>query len=310
MVQENSIAKYNCIIVLGPTSSGKSDVAIKLAQRYNGNIVNCDSQQIYKGISIGTAKPSKDDFDLVKHHLFDYVDLGEDYSVSRFYDDAIRIFTELTAKNILPVFVGGTGFYIDSLLYKHDYGFSDKDSKIREKYLALAEKKGNLYLHEMLEKIDPITAEKLHPNDTKRIIRALEIADSGKLKSSQKILPNDVFKPYIIHVDTTREKLYDRINLRVDKMMSNGLFSEVEKLHSQGYFDKEIKLPIGYSEWKEYYAKRLDFDQVVELIKQHTRNYAKRQKTWFRRVICTIEYDPMSNTMQDIFTSADVYFKK
>lgn len=310
MVQANSIIKYNCIIVVGPTASGKSDIALNLALRYNGNIINCDSQQIYKGISVGTAKPSKSDFAMVKHHLFDYVNLGEDYSVSRYNEDATLVFDELISKNILPIFVGGTGFYVDSLIYNHDYGYSDKNSTIREKYINLAKEKGNEYIHNLLTEVDPETAKKLHPNDTKRVIRALEIAESGTLKSQQVLTINKKIKPFIIHVDMDREKLYERINTRVDIMIQNGLYDEVEELYKKGFYHKEITLPIGYSEWKEYYANRLSFDATIDLIKQHTRNYAKRQKTWFRRLNSTIEYDPLHNTMQSLYESLDNVFAK
>ena len=309
MVQKNRL-EYNCIIVLGPTASGKSDLALSLAKRYSGNIINCDSQQIYKDLSIGTAKPTLDEFNEVKHHLFDYIEIGEDYSVSRYYDEAITVFDQISSEGILPIFVGGTGFYIDSLLYKHDYGHSDKNTTIRDKYNKIASEKGNEYLFNLLKNVDPITAEKLHANDLKRVIRALEIAENGQLKSSQKLIPNDKIKPFIIHVDIERDELYKRINYRVDKMIELGLEKEVELLHKKGFYDSDIKLPIGYSEWKEYYANKLSKEETINLIKQHTRNYAKRQKTWFRRVICTMEYNPLHNTMQEVFNKTDKYFAK
>lgn len=301
---------YNAILICGTTASGKSDLSITLALRYGGEIINCDSQQIYKHFDIGTAKPSASDFQKVKHHLFDYVDITEGYSVSRYHSDAMEVFNNLTLQNILPIFVGGTGLYIDSLMYSQQYGFVSNDDSIRQKYVALAKTYGNEYLHNLLRKVDPISADTLHPNDVKRVVRALEIAESGHKKSSQKQIPNKDFRPFVIYCDIEREILYERINTRVDIMMQNGLFDEVQNLKQNGLLDKSLKLPIGYSEWLNYYDGTLDFDQTVSLIKQHSRNYAKRQKTWFRKRNFAVEYNPLHNTMQSLLDNTDLYFKK
>lgn len=301
---------YNCILIFGTTASGKSDLAIKLALRYGGEIINCDSQQIYKRFDIGTAKPTATDLKTVKHHLFDYVDIHEDYSVSRYHDDAMKVFLDLTTKNILPIFVGGTGLYIDSLLFNHDYGNTNKNDDVRKKYMKLICEKGNNYVYKLLQSIDPISASKIHPNDTKRVVRALEIAESGNIKSSQTLSKNEHFRPFIIYTNIQRDDLYDRINKRVDAMLSDGLFEEVQRLKKDGLICDDFKLPIGYSEWIDYFANEHDFDQTIELIKQHSRNYAKRQKTWFKRREFTIEYDPLHNTMQNLFEQTDKYFVK
>lgn len=301
---------YNCILIFGPTASGKSDIAIALAQRYGGEIINCDSQQIYKDLNIGTAKPTLDDFKKVKHHLFDYVSITEDYSVSRYNNDATMVFDNLQSKNVLPVFVGGTGLYIDSLLYKHDYGFTQKNNEIRQKYEEMALQHGNQYVYDILEKIDPVSAKNLHPNDLKRVVRALEIASTGKKKSEQILIANEVFVPFIIYTNIDRDVLYDRINKRVDIMVKNGLFEEVSNLHKHNLLRSDLKLPIGYSEWIKYYANELDFDQTIALIKQHSRNYAKRQITWFKRRNFAVEYNPMHSTIQDLFSQTDKYFLK
>lgn len=301
---------YNCILIFGTTASGKSDLAINLALRYGGEIINCDSQQIYKRFDIGTAKPSKTEFATVKHHLFDYVDIREEYSVSRYHNDAMKVFSNLTAKKVLPIFVGGTGLYIDSLLYNHEYGNTHKNDAIRKKYMNMICEHGNDYVYSLLQKIDPISASKIHPNDTKRVVRALEIAESGHIKSEQKLLKNEDFKPFIIYTNIQREALYNRINKRVDAMLSDGLFEEVQRLKSDGLICEDFKLPIGYSEWVDYFANERDFDQTIELIKQHSRNYAKRQKTWFKRREFTVEYDPLHNTMQSLFEETDKYFIK
>ncbi len=301
---------YNCILIIGTTASGKSDLALNLALRYGGEIINCDSQQIYKKFDIGTAKPTSEDFAKVKHHLFDYVEISEEYSVSRYHNDAMKVFANLKANNILPIFVGGTGLYIDSLIYKHDYGFTNKNEDVRKKYTDMISQFGNEYVYNLLKKIDPISASKIHPNDTKRVIRALEIAESGKIKSDQVLTKNEDFRPFIIYSNINRDILYDRINKRVDLMIKQGLFDEVETLHKQGLLRPEFKLPIGYSEWLDYYANAQTYDQTIDLIKQHSRNYAKRQITWFKRRDFTMEYDPTHSTMQSVFDISDKFFNK
>lgn len=301
---------YNCILIFGTTASGKSDLAIDLALRYGGEIINCDSQQIYKRFDIGTAKPTKSDFEKVKHHLFDYVDIFEDYSVSRYHNDAMKEFKSLQENNILPIFVGGTGLYIDSLIYNHDYGFIDKNEEVRQKYMDLVLQFGNEYVYDILKKVDPVSAEKIHPNDTKRVIRALEIAESGKIKSEQILTKNEDFRPFIIYTNIERDILYDRINRRVDLMIEQGLFDEVNTLHKDGFLKPEFKLPIGYSEWLNYYANEQSFEQTIELIKQHSRNYAKRQITWFKRRDFAVGYNPLHDTMQSLYSVTDKYFEK
>lgn len=301
---------YNCILIFGTTASGKSDLALNLALRYGGEIINCDSQQIYKHFNTGTAKPTQSDFKKVKHHLFDYVEINEDYSVSRYHNDAMQVFSDLQKKNILPIFVGGTGLYIDSLLYNHDYGYTDKNEQVRKKYMDMVFEFGNDYVFNMLQKVDPVSASKIHPNDTKRVVRALEIADSGKIKSNQTLTRNEGFRPLVIYANIQREILYERINNRVDVMLKEGLFDEVNDLHEKGLICRDFKLPIGYSEWIDYYAGTQSFDQTIELIKQHSRNYAKRQKTWFKRRDFAVEYDHTHSTMQSLFDILDKYFGK
>lgn len=284
--------KYDSIIILGATATGKTALSVRLASKLNGEIINADSQQIYKHLNIGTAKVTPDEMGNVKHHLFDIINVGNEFSVADYKMLATQKITELKSKNILPVIVGGTGFYIDSLLYKLELGNTEKQPELRQYYEDLAKTNGNEFIHNILKEVDPESAKKLHPNDLKRVIRAIEIAKTSNLKKSQQIKQKDDFiNPFIINVCCDREILYNRINFRVEKMLNEGLLEEVKWLKNQGFYNQtcDVKLPIGYSEWSGVFNENLSQNDVVELIKQHTRNYAKRQITWFKK------YEPHIN---------------
>ena len=294
--------KYDSIIVLGATATGKTGFSVELAKALNGEIINADSQQIYKNLNIGTAKITEEEKQNVPHHLFDLIDVGEDFSVSQFFSLAKEKIGELKSKGKLPVIVGGTGFYIDSLLYKLDFGNTKKDSALRNYYEKLAKENGNDYVHNLLTELDPVSAKKLHPNDLKRVIRAIEIAKTSSIKKSEQVkAPLDLIKPLIINLISDRETLYERINLRVDKMLKDGLFSEVKNLYEKGFYNIENKasLPIGYSEWQGYYDKTMSQGECIELIKQHTRNYAKRQITWFKQYKPHLEFDLLKTSISE-----------
>ncbi len=279
--------KYDSIIIVGPTASGKTLLSIELAKTLKGEIVNADSQQIYKHLNIGTAKVTDKEKQGINHHLFDLIDVGEDFSVSEYKQLATQKIKELKSKLLLPIIVGGTGFYVESLLYNLDFGTSGKNKELRQKYEQLAQEHGNEYVHNILAQLDPKSANSLHCNDLKRVIRAIEIATDGKIKKSeQSKTPANLLHPLIIGLNTDREVLYNKINLRVEKMLSEGLFDEVIELKNNGYYDSNCVLPIGYSEWKEFFDNTKSKEEVVEKIKQDTRNYAKRQITWFKRLNC------------------------
>lgn len=281
MVQENCLDK-DCIIVVGPTACGKSDYAIELAKKYNGEIINADSQQIYKDLCIGTAKPTIEEMQNIPHHLFDFVDTNKEFSVAEYKPLCEKCISEIKSRGKMPIIVGGTGFYVQSILYDYSYGNAAKDSSVRDKYQKLLEKYGNEYLYNLLKNIDETRANSLHPNDTKRVIRALEIAESGNLpsmvtKSKSKL------NAYVIFLNMDRDKLYSRINERVDKMIDLGLENEVKSiLNSGATFENQCMKAIGYKEWKPYFAGKATLEDTIELIKKNTRNYAKRQITWFK----------------------------
>ena len=280
---------YNCIIVAGPTASGKTKVSVELAKMLNGEIVNADSMQVYKNLNIGTAKATNEEKQNIVHHMLDVVDMFEDFTVSDYKEMALPIIKDIINRGKTPIIVGGTGFYINSLLYNMDYGNSSKDDTVRQKYEDLAKQYGNEYVHNILKSVDPESANILHANDLKRVIRALEIYDTTGTKKStmQNTMQsfNTGLNPLIIGLTMDREKLYSRINQRVDIMVNDGLIDEVKSLVDLGLNDTHQSMTgIGYKEVLSYINNQITLDESIDLIKQNTRHYAKRQITWFKKV--------------------------
>jgi tRNA dimethylallyltransferase len=297
MVQENSL-----IVIGGPTAVGKSAFGIELAKKINGEIVSADSMQIYRGMDIGTAKPSLEERQIVRHHMIDILDVNDEYSAEQYKDDADIVIRDIRNRNKAPIVLGGTGFYIRALLYEHNFGYAPKNQEIRDKYKNFLEQHGKEYLHDLLKQKDYESALKIHPNDTKKVIRALEIYEvSGRKKSAiaQKEQKKRYdFKMYVLYYD--RAELYERINKRVDKMIKNGLIDEVKSLIENGAdINSQAMQGIGYKETVAYLNNQISKEDLVELIKQHTRNYAKRQITYFKG-IKDAKWINIHNTMPDI----------
>lgn len=285
MVQENSV-NNKIIIICGPTASGKTSLAVNLAKELNTEVISADSMLIYKGFDIGTAKPTTEERQGIKHHLIDIIDGNSSFSVADYRDNALQVVNNLQKKGKIPIICGGTGFYINSILYDFSYGNSSSDIDIRQKYVDFLNKNGCTALHDLLKEKDPLSAEKLHRNDTKRVIRALEIYElSGIPKSSydDKISPK--FNYVALSYDYDRESLYNRINERVDKMLQCGLIHEVENLLKNGV-DKNAQAMqgIGYKEALKYLDGDISYANTVEEIKRNSRRYAKRQITFFKRL--------------------------
>jgi len=275
-------------ILAGPTAVGKTEISIKLAQRLNGEIISADSMQIYKYMTVGSAKISKDEMGGVPHHIIDVIEPSEDFSVADFKERAQSAIQEITNKNKLPMIVGGTGFYINSLIYNYSFADTNKDEVYREYLTKLAGDKGKEYVHNLLKDIDEKSYNKLYPNDLKRVIRALEVYKvSGKPMSEFALEQNILDIPYNVHyfvLNMDRQKLYNRINLRVDMMIKNNLVDEVIKLKEMGYnADMQSMKGIGYKEILYYLNDQISLNESIEMIKQGSRNYAKRQLTWFRK---------------------------
>lgn len=287
MVQKNSI-KPKIIIICGATASGKSDLAIECAKLLDTEIISADSMYIYKDLNIGTAKPTFEEMQGVKHHLIDVVSPKDNFTVSDYKNLAEPIIKELISKDKIPIICGGTGFYINSILYDLSYGKGEGNLEVRNKYKNLAEEKGNEYVYEILSRLDPETANKLHYNDLKRVIRALEIYESGVKKSDIKdeMTPKYDYKAYSINHQ--REVLYKRINTRVDKMIENGLIDEIKCLLKNGINkNHQCMQAIGYKEILDYFDGNYTLEQAVDFIKLNTRHYAKRQITFFKKLSIT-----------------------
>ena len=287
--------KPKVVVICGPTASGKTSLSIELAKRINGEIISSDSMQIYKNMDIGTAKPTVKEMQGIKHYLLDFVEPNQRYSVAEFKNDAEKAIDEILAKGKTPIVVGGTGLYIDSLIYGIEYPSFELDEEYRKELEELVNKQGLEKLYEKAKKIDPQAMEKISPNDQKRILRVLEIYHAtGKTKTEQEkeSRKNGVkydYKVFAINMD--REKLYERINKRVEIMIEKGLIAEVENL-----LKKYNKFPtamqgLGYKEVVEYLQGKTTKEEMIEKIKQETRRYAKRQITWFKKNKQTIWID-------------------
>ncbi len=275
------------IVVAGPTCVGKTEYAVKLAQILNGEIVSCDSMQIYKYMDIGSAKPSKEELKSAKHHLVDFVDPAEKFSVAEYQKVARKAIKEIINNGKIPIVSGGTGLYLNSLLYDMDFSGADSDMEYRKELEETAKIKGSEYLHDMLKKLSSDKAREIHPNNLKKIIRALEIikitGEEGRPFSQIKEQNSD-FEAIIICLNREREDLYERINKRVDILIKKGLIEEVSKLKDMGLSYDDISMKgIGYKEIIAYLNNEYDLRTAVESVKKNTRRYAKRQITWFKR---------------------------
>jgi tRNA dimethylallyltransferase len=269
-------------IISGPTAVGKTDIVLEIASQINANIISVDSRQIYKLMDIGTAKPSKEEKSKVTHYLIDHIYPDEYYNAFLFRQDALKIRDKLVNEGIVPLFVGGTGLYIDSLVRGFFEGVP-KDEKLR-KELSEMEKNEPGILRSMLEKYDPQAAQKIHPSDIKRTIRALEVYFKTGKKISQLQTQSEYSKDYkILVLDRHRDELYERINLRVDKMIKEGLVDEVKSLLEKYPKDLNAFQTIGYKEIIRYLENTYDLNTAVHLIKKNTRHYARRQIIWLRR---------------------------
>lgn len=282
------MSKLNLFILVGPTASGKTAVSIELAKRLNGEIISADSMQIYKYMDIGTAKITPEEMEGIPHHLIDIVYPDEEFTVADYKVYAEKAIVDINNRKKLPIVVGGTGLYVNSLVYDLDFTQVPPNEKIRQRLEELAEKYGNEYIHKMLEKIDKESFNRIHVSDRKRIIRAIEIYEvTGKPMSEQSKdfrKQTDKYNLVMVGLNMDRQKLYERINLRVDKMIEAGLVEEVSNLLKMGYGKELVSMQgIGYKEIIRYLEGDITLEESIELIKKCSRNYAKRQLTWFRR---------------------------
>ena len=284
----NNKAKILCVV--GPTASGKTAVGVRLAERLGGEVVSCDSMQIYRGMKIGTAAPTDEETRGIPHHLIGFCDPRRNYSAADYVGDAARVISDIAERGKLPVIVGGTGLYLDSLLFIGSFSEAGEDPAIREELFRIAREEGPSALHSMLREIDPEAAEKIHENNVKRVVRAIEVYRlTGKTKTEadrDALSPAPRYDATVVTLDfEDRATLYERIDRRVDRMFEDGLEDEVRGLLERGELPdgSTAAQAIGYRETAAMIRGLTGRDEAIELIKKNTRNYAKRQLTWFRR---------------------------
>lgn len=288
------IKKQKIVVIIGPTAVGKTKLSIELAKRYNGEIISGDSMQIYRGMDIGTAKIKQAEMEGVPHHLIDIKDPNQDFSAAEFQELVRDKITEISARNKLPIIVGGTGLYIQSAIYDYHFSEAPSDPDFRSSLERRALVEGNQAIHDELMRIDPISAREIHPNNVRRVIRAIEIHHcTGKTKEETQAnqSPELIYDSAIIGLTMDRDRLYERINHRVDLMMTEGLLDEVQGLHAQGLRDCQSIQAIGYKEIYLYLDGKIGLTEAVEMLKQNSRRYAKRQLTWFRNKMQVEWYD-------------------
>lgn len=271
------------VAIVGPTAVGKTSLSIDLAKRFNGEIISGDSMQVYRGLDIGTAKVTPEEMDGVPHHLINVRELDENYSVADFQVAARQTIQEITERGRLPIVVGGTGLYIQSLLWDYKLGSEGEpeDDTLRKSYEHFAEENGNQALWERLQSVDSLAAEKIHFNNRKKMIRALEVFElTGHSILEPKEQPKKLYDSFLIGLNTDRAILYQRINYRVDLMVEQGLLEEAKKLAETP--NVQAAQGIGYKELFPYFAGEMPLEAALEEVKLHSRRYAKRQLTWFR----------------------------
>lgn len=298
------MTKNKLIILAGPTASGKTSVSIDLAKRLGGEIISADSMQVYKYMDVGTAKISVEEMQGVKHHLIDVLDPKEDFNIVKFQNMVKCSIEEIVKNGHIPILVGGTGFYIQSVIYDIDFNNEDDNSSVRKKLEEEYDAFGADFMHEKLKKIDIVSAQNIHKNNRKRIIRAIEyFLINNEPISSHNEVQREKKSPYdyrFFVLNPPRDILYERINKRVDIMVENGLVDEVKKLREMGLSTENISMQgIGYKEIIEYLDGEVSLETAIENIKQNTRHMAKRQVTWFKREKDVIYVDPFSFESND-----------
>lgn len=291
--------KQKVLVLIGPTAVGKTKLSIELAKRLNGEIISGDSMQIYRGMDIGTAKITEEETEGIPHYLIDIKDPDENFSVAEFQELVRSKITEITDRGKLPMIVGGTGLYIQSVIYDYQFSEAPADETLRTQLEKRAKEIGNDALHQELTQIDPKSASQIHPNNVRRVIRALEIyyRTGETMSQTQKHQqPEPLYDVALVGLTMDREKLYDRINLRVDLMVEQGLLEEVQKLYDQGLRDCQSIQAIGYKEIYEYLDGHISLEEAIENLKKNSRHYAKRQLTWFRNKM-DVQWFDMTDTL-------------
>lgn len=304
--------KPKVIVICGPTASGKTSLSIALAKQINGEIISADSMQIYEEMNIGSAKPTREEMQNISHHLIDFVPVDRRYSVAQYQKDALEVIKKVLKKGKVPIVVGGTGLYIDSLIYGIEYQEMETNLAYRQKLEKEVEQKGLSYFYEKAKKIDPVATEKISQADRKRILRIIEIYETtGKTKTQQEKESRKNGVPYdyrVFALTMDREILYERINKRVDLMIEQGLVQEVTSLTKKYHYYPTAMQALGYKEIVEYLENKVTLPEAIDKIKLETRRYAKRQLTWFRKNKQTIWMNalaPKESNIQKVLEELD-----
>ncbi|MET1013157.1 MAG: tRNA (adenosine(37)-N6)-dimethylallyltransferase MiaA [Paenisporosarcina sp.] len=292
---------YDVLAIVGPTASGKTALSIQLAKDLNGEIINGDSMQVYRGLDIGTAKIKKHEMEGIPHHLIDIKEPIESFSVAEFQQLVRLKIKEIQERGKLPIIVGGTGLYIQAVLYDYQFTEDRVNEEVRQEYYDELEKQGAQFMHNRLKEVDPETANNIHPNNSRRVIRALEIAEHSPVQKSdpsQNQGNTAIYKHLIIGLDIDRDILYERINLRVDRMLEEGLLLEVKTLWNNGVRNVQSVQAIGYKELYLYFEGEISYDEAIIQLKQNSRRYAKRQFTYFRNKMIIHWINPLQGVDQ------------
>lgn len=286
--------KERVVVILGPTATGKSHCAIEVAKRFNGEIISGDSMLVYKEMNIGTAKPTADELQAVPHHLVDILPPDASFNVVDFVEQAKALIADINSRGKLPIIVGGTGLYIKALLEDYAFNSVDEDTELRRSLEAEADTNGTEALHKRLAELDPEAAERIHPNNVRRVVRALESALRGDTISQQGAAESP-YDALVFGLNMERSALYERINRRVDLMLEAGLEQEVRRLLEQGVSSEcQSMQSIGYRQMVWYLNGSMSYEDAVDKLKQATRNFAKRQVTWYKKMpyINWLELEP------------------
>lgn len=286
------------IAIVGPTASGKTALSLELAKRFDGEIINGDSMQVYRGMSIGTAKISLEEMQGVPHHLLDIKEPEESFSVAEYQSLVRSTIEEIKSRGKMPIVVGGTGLYVQAVLFDYRFTEGQVDENVRAALYKELEQHGPQYMHDRLMAQDP--KSDIHPNNTRRVIRALEILESGEQQADRSLALAPMYNELIIGLDIDRAVLYRRINERVDVMLERGLLAEVEALRDRGIRDTQAIQAIGYREIYGFLDGMVDFGEAVNQLKRNSRRYAKRQFTYFKNKLPIVWLDALADTEKNI----------
>lgn len=290
------------IVIIGPTAVGKTSISIEIAKRFNGEIINGDSTQVYKELQIGTAKITDDEKEGIIHYLLDIKEPNENFSVAEFQELVRAKITEIHQKGKVPIIIGGTGLYIQAVLYDYEFSEASSNDILRNELEVFVKEHGNEALHKRLAEVDPISAQNIHVNNVRRVIRAIEVYEDTGIPFSEYISKQKkelLYDATIIGLDMDREKLYERINMRTDHMLESGLLEEVKGLYQYLPGDSQSIHSIGYRELYDYLDGKVTYDEAVDSIKKNSRNYAKRQLTWFRNKLDVNWFDVTTGPQEE-----------